>query len=392
MSEFPPEETKNDRLSLRGQFPQHFPPSSDQIKDFFVGGLVAFDTNALFDLYRFNSQARKEFLAALKLLGDRLWIPNRVAEEFTQRRSTIIKECSTAIENLSAVLEKTLIRPREVLSEFGNRRGLSTEQRQTLAELVDGLHKEAMRQAVEFYRFDLDASAPADEDAILMELESILKGRIGPPLDDIDAAKREAIQRIEDRVPPGYEDAKKDPSLAVGDYLIWRQLIDESARRKLPVVLVTNEKKSDWVHKGEDGMSKARSELVAEMHAEAGTDFFLTNVHSFLAHAAKDLGAAVSKATYQQAKAIYETPPALVTVLAPVQEVRSEIERRLRTAYIDESLYEERATDLRHPFGGHLSIESLNIGDINVTLNQSAYDVNKNPHSRELGIWADDEI
>jgi hypothetical protein len=44
-------------------------------------GLVAFDTNALFDLYRFNSQARNEYLDSMRLLGDRLWIPNRVAEE-----------------------------------------------------------------------------------------------------------------------------------------------------------------------------------------------------------------------------------------------------------------------------------------------------------------------
>ncbi|WP_433469991.1 PIN-like domain-containing protein [Spirillospora sp. CA-128828] len=39
---------------------------------------MAVDTNALFDVYRFNKEACEEYLATLRLLGNRLWIPNRV--------------------------------------------------------------------------------------------------------------------------------------------------------------------------------------------------------------------------------------------------------------------------------------------------------------------------
>ena len=39
---------------------------------------------------------------------------------------------------------------------------------------------------------------------------------------------------------------KKEGSQALGDYVLWRQLLDEAAKRKLPVLLVTNDQKEDW--------------------------------------------------------------------------------------------------------------------------------------------------
>ncbi|MGW5266908.1 PIN-like domain-containing protein [Microbispora sp. NPDC004025] len=79
--------------SLRGAFPGYFRPSSNQLADFMTRGMIAFDTNALFDAYRLNGDARQEFLSALQLLGTRLWIPHRVGLEFMRGRLGVIHEC-----------------------------------------------------------------------------------------------------------------------------------------------------------------------------------------------------------------------------------------------------------------------------------------------------------
>lgn len=46
------------------------------------------------------------------------------------------------------------------------------------------------------------------------------------------------------QLPPGYCDSgKADPT---GDYLIFRQLMDEAKERKLPAMFITDDEKSDW--------------------------------------------------------------------------------------------------------------------------------------------------
>ena len=75
--------------------------------------------------------------------------------------------------------------------------------------------------------------------------------------------------RVKQKIPPGYLDAAKSPDRAAGDFLVWRQTIEESRARKLPVLFVTQDLKEDWwADRGTSSM-RARPELVAELHREA---------------------------------------------------------------------------------------------------------------------------
>src|SRR4051812_28491570 len=127
MPENPPadDEPQPTTSGLQDRFPGHFPPDDNQIRELITGGMIALDTNALFDAYRLNGQARDEYLGTLRLLGDRLWIPNRVGEEFLQRRLAVIKECSAAADELRETLGKEFDSITQSLRAFGNRRGLT---------------------------------------------------------------------------------------------------------------------------------------------------------------------------------------------------------------------------------------------------------------------------
>ena len=45
-------------------------------------GLVIPDTNVFLNLYRYNEQTRSDLLTVLNGLGNRLWVPRQVMEEF----------------------------------------------------------------------------------------------------------------------------------------------------------------------------------------------------------------------------------------------------------------------------------------------------------------------
>jgi hypothetical protein len=81
---------------------------------------------------------------------------------------------------------------------------------------------------------------------VLAKLEDLLDNRFGEQMKPkaLKAARKEARRRVAGRIPPGYEDAgKADPT---GDYLIFRQLMDEAKTGQRPVVFATDDEKPDW--------------------------------------------------------------------------------------------------------------------------------------------------
>lgn len=298
-----------DVAGLRDRFPQFLPPKGSQVKNIITTGVIALDTNAIFDLYRFNEQARSEYLAALRLLGARLWIPNRVAHELAEQRLTVVKECHEATDSLAAELNKAFDGVANLLREFGNRRGLSKKRINELVELATQPQKQVLQKSRELYPFSFTFDEAIKGDPILADIEALLDQRVGPPLSDLEAAEEEAKRRIDKRIPPGYKDSGKSSNRAIGDYLIWRQLMDEAAIRKLPITLVTNEQKPDWIWEKHGRKVGPRPELVAEMLSESGMLFHLTSVRSFLIHAQRHLGANVSESTVEQAEHLATSEP-----------------------------------------------------------------------------------
>lgn len=291
---------------LRDRFPGYFLPDDGELREFIERGLISFDTNALFDVYRFNESARLEFVNALRVLGERLWIPNRVGEELLGRRLTVIQECASATDSLTSNLKISFDGIKKQVREFGNRRGLSRDQVSEVEEIAQTAFTGMGNLLADFFKFDLTVDGAIREDPILRLLEDVLQDRIGPPFEDVKAATEEANRRIKEKIPPGYEDFKKDPEKAVGDYFLWRQLILQAKSRALPVVLVTNEQKNDWVREDLGKKLGPRPELVAEMLRETGLPFHLISVQSFLIHAKKFLGATVSESTVAQAEQVDE--------------------------------------------------------------------------------------
>ena len=76
---------------MKKQFAEYYELPEERIKEIWENSLIVFDTNVLLNLYRYNEDARTEFINVIKFYKERLWIPYQVGLEFHRLRSDIIK-------------------------------------------------------------------------------------------------------------------------------------------------------------------------------------------------------------------------------------------------------------------------------------------------------------
>ena len=288
--------------SLRDQFEHFYAPDEDAEKTAIQKGLVTPDTNVLLNLYRFQAGARDELFGALEKLGERLWIPHQVALEFHRRRLDVIAEQERYFNDTRKDLDALVGDLRKRVETFGTRIALDEDHIRAIKEGIGSLQKLLTAEVADAQKANEVRLKDRDSDAVLTRLESLLGGRVGEPMISkvLKAARKEAKRRVAAQLPPGYCDSgKADPT---GDYLIFRQLMDEAKERKLPVVFITDDEKSDWYRREHGIPLGARYELREEMIAEAGVPFLIMTTERFLLHAEKYLDAEVSVETVDQAK------------------------------------------------------------------------------------------
>ncbi|MFA1544591.1 PIN-like domain-containing protein [Actinomadura monticuli] len=271
-------------------------PTNEDYRDVLTGGLVVVDTNVLLNLYRYNDQTRDDLLGVLRRLDERLWVPRQVMEEFWRNREAALRDprgTSTTIDELSEHKERTI----RTFQTWANRVGLPSDRRTELVgaisdafdQVCEGVAELTDDEAAQFAR---NTSA----DPVIVGLERILQGRVGPALSDTDyqEALAEAKRRGDTKHPPGYKDSGKDPELAAGDYLVWVQLIREATRRGHDVLLVTGDVKDDWWRRERGEIRGPRRELVDELRVNAGVRLFMLRPDSLMVQARKALQVEVS--------------------------------------------------------------------------------------------------
>jgi hypothetical protein len=288
--------------SLRDQFEHFYAPDEDAEKTAFKTGLVTPDTNVLLNLYRFQARPRDELFGALEKLGERLWIPHQVGLEFHRRRLNVIAEQERYFNDTRKDFKALVDNLRSRVETFGTRIVLDKDRIRAINERIGSLQELLTAEVSEAGKANLVRLQHHDSDEVLTRLESLLDSRVGEPMRPrkLKAARKEAKRRAAAQLPPGYRDSgKADPT---GDYLIFRQLMDEAKERKLPVVFITDDEKPDWYRREYNIPLGPRYELREEMMAEAGVPFVIMTTERFLRYAETYLNAEVSAETVDQAK------------------------------------------------------------------------------------------
>lgn len=261
---------------MKNEFPEYYPLSEAELKTLWSNGLVSFDANVMLNFYRYSSLTREKLIATMKALGPRLWIPHQAALEFNRNRAGVIAhqaqkyaDAAARLSSLVAELEDDSSSP---FVSTAAHEALQSASRLVLQELQGG---------------EKATWAHLTKDTIHETLADLLVSRVGEPLPQ-DVAKKvlsEGPDRYSARIPPGYNDAKKEPAeRRFGDLLLWNQLLRHANGQKTPIIFITNDRKDDWWWIESGKAIGPRPELRAEMFRASAHHFHMYTMENFLRH------------------------------------------------------------------------------------------------------------
>lgn len=289
-------------------FEGYITPSRDALLQCLRSGLVALDANVLLNLYRYTADARDDFLAVLDRLATQLFVPHQALEEFWRNRETVLRDARDT-KKASKELEDHREKAQQAVRAWANRVSLPADEADLLqAQIGDGFS--TVLGTIRRYD-DRSADAAARDttkDEVLGRLATILADRIGVPfsVEGHAAAVKEGLRRVEQGVPPGFKDKGKDAEAAAGDYLVWKQILDEAQRLSSPAMLVTGDLKEDWWRTVQGERRGPRLELVRELHEAAGVTLYMVRPAQLLELARAGLSVSVRDTTLDVATRVEE--------------------------------------------------------------------------------------
>lgn len=269
---------------MKTLFGHLLPLSEEEVEAIWNQGTLTFDANVLLDLYRYHPETRDALLDVLRRFKGRLWLSHQAASEFVRNRvraaAAVSKELADAGDDLSKLESAT----KKATDDLRGRRPLSREIGQKLKADVEAAIRTA-KASVEDVRGRHARSTSID--SVLEDVLSLFDGCVGQAPNDAELAElhKVAERRIQGKVPPGYEDAKKDGAHAYGDYLLWHQILQQAKSSAKPIILVTSERKEDWWERAHGKTIGPRHELLEEAHQVAGQRILIYQTLSFLEQA-----------------------------------------------------------------------------------------------------------
>lgn len=240
--------------------------------------IIFLDTNVLLLPYvakQLGKQDIKEIqnlYVKLKSEG-RLYISDRVAREFIKNRdnkiSDIVKALSDdnsrikQLESLSKIFQET--------SQFEELENLSTK----INELIVNYKKNHNKMVDEVKSWK-------GEDPITTIYDKVFDSKnVISITDNEEKLLTEWEYRKKMKIPPGYKDSEKDDT-GVGDFLIWKSILQLGKEQQKDIIFITGEKKSDWFTLSNNEPISVRSELNDEFRRVTSKSIGLMNLAGLL--------------------------------------------------------------------------------------------------------------
>jgi PIN like domain len=289
---------------VKDQFPGYFQLPEATIKKIWKEGVFSFDANFLLNFYRYSKETRAEVFKIVGAINDRVWVSHQATLEFLRNRLDVIAE-----------QDKTYDAARKDLKDLESRFKTSSRHPfvgegllKQMSALFTKLDKELEDRKNEFTKL-------GESDDIQDDLVKLLDGKVGSPFPEkrLNEIFQEGEKRYKDKIPPGFKDQVKDgEKRKFGDLVLWFQLIDKAATEKKPVIFITDDAKEDWWWKSGNKTIGPRPELVEEIKAKAGVDFYIYSSDRFMQFAHKYLNQTVEKSAIEEVKEVRKSSAELV--------------------------------------------------------------------------------
>lgn len=297
----------------------------DKEKRLWANAIFVFDSSALLDFYFLPKNTRQKiYIEIFSNLSQRLWMPFHVEFEFLKNREGIISKpvkekyepLKEKINSLRISLSKEIQKrideiSRETIKDDKHPYIEQTEINK-IKSSTDNFEKEIksfeeniLKQITNAEKEILDIKT---NDDVLKALEDHFSVGREFTFDEILVITNEGKHRYEFKIPPGYGDLQqkeKKGTQIFGDLIIWKQILEFSKEKKLPIIFITNDikKDEDWCYLDktatEDRILSPREELIKEIKDHSNVEFWMYNLPQFLYNANKYLAAKFPEQTIQ---------------------------------------------------------------------------------------------
>jgi hypothetical protein len=281
---------------MKETFPGWYAKTAEELKILWEQAIIVPDTNVLLHLIRHSAKVRGQLMEVFERKKDALWIPYQVGMEFQRRRFDVQQQTLDAYDRLTDEMNTLANQTRNRLNQYR-------------AHPVIEVEREIASLTLYFTDFEIRMAEsktrhPSDELAASFDrVSELFVGRVGakPSQERLAAIRKEGAERYTKKIPPGFEDTKKNAEGAdkYGDLIIWKEMIEKVTAEKRPLIFVTDDGKSDWwyIHHGKK--VGPHPELVEEFLAATGQQFHIYEMLQFLRHAAES-GSSIQADTVQQ--------------------------------------------------------------------------------------------
>lgn len=269
---------------MKKDFPEYYSLEPKKKNEMWSESIFVFDANILLNLYRYSEKTRKEFLDTLEKMDGRIWLPHQFALEYQRNRLEVIEEQSNSYLDVSNKLQEGFdhlsnqVRKYELRHPFLKMRKILKK----ISESIKSAEKEVQIAREKHPNW-------FEKDPIRKRLDQLFEGKVGKCCENVEEVERQGAVRFSKKIPPGYEDTKKDgldPSgtKKYGDWIGWYQIMTMAQETKKSIIFVTGDKKGDWWLEVKGKMVGPRPELIKEI-SQHGVNFHMYTMETFLEYA-----------------------------------------------------------------------------------------------------------
>jgi hypothetical protein len=285
---------------MKKTFPGYYRPTEDEFKSLWDKCLFVLDANVLLNLYRYSQRTSNELIGILSQIGDRLWVSHQAALEYQTSRLNVIAEQFEAYDKIQNLLRDCENRLENNLTILHRHPIIDSER---LLKMVKHFVNKIDKEIAAFKETHPDL---LKDDNLMVSITTLLDGKVGEAysherLKDIYKSGQE---RYKDEIPPGYKDMDKGNVRKYGDLIIWFQIIEKANELKIPIILVTDDRKDDWWLKFKGQTIGPRPELIQEMRSEANVPFYMYQADQFMEHAQKYLQREIEKEAVEEVRGV----------------------------------------------------------------------------------------
>ncbi len=307
--------------------------TDEKEKKLWKESIIVFDSSALLDIYFLPKVSRiKIYSEIFEKLLDRLWLPSHVEYEYLKNRECSIikpitekyKPLKDKVKKIHSVVKSELLKKTEEISRESKKDDKHPFIEQSEIEAfklnidffmsqVKSFEEKVLKQIEEAEK---EVSDVKESDDVLEALEKYFEVGREFSFDEIITITEEGKHRYEFKIPPGYGDFyKKDKkgTQIFGDLIIWKQILEFSKEKKLPILFITNDikKDEDWCYLDkkatEDRILSSREELIKEIRDISHVDFWMYNLPQFLHNANKYLASSIKESVIQNISQLLNT-------------------------------------------------------------------------------------